>query len=264
MNNVLFIYHGPKGSYPLFAEAAKKSNLDTQYTYYSSGLLEYDLRSVQAVYLRDPFYMGAQLAETDINRLNGFLARAAALGIYIVDGIKTYDDLLIEDKWRQYQLYQDFMPNTYELIHSTDFTESKQLIKQRLSSRARGVLYQYSERSKECGGSIIQDIIHTQNEYRVYVINGEVMPVVSVKSPKTIHQKTRLIGITDIPRAVREFVQNIIPIHPFDFVGYDIADTGDQLYLLEANRSCVFNAYYRRSGINLAETFFTHLQNKLH
>lgn len=214
------------------------------------------------LYLRDPFNDVKASVTTIKNITQKILSRFK--DAYKVDGISSYDDLLFEDKWRQYQLFSRFMPKT-ELLDSLDGVDfTKQLIKKRISCRSRDIIFDKESFPKTAKPDdyIVQDKINIEQEYRVYMVGDKIVEPIAIKSHKTPNQTVKIIGLeSSIKPGIGWICRYVYQKTKFGFVGLDIAKTQNGHFLLEANRSCQFKSYFRISSINLAQTVNTHLLN---
>lgn len=148
------------------------------------------------------------------------------------------------------------MPETKILTNIEEVDADNVITKKRISSRARGIFFD----SKEVQGDrlsdyIIQDKVKIDKEYRVYVIFDEIIEEGTIKTSKDENSKVKVIGVEALNEEIINFVKRIIKENKFDFIGLDIVRSGDEYYLLEINRSCLFNGYFRESKVNLAEVF---------
>jgi|GEM_PF-653797 len=181
---------------------------------------------------------------------------------YSVDNIRTFQDMLFEDKWIQYKKLKEFMPKTYLLSDYSKDLLSNIIIKKRISSRARNIFFNLEEFPKiaKRENYIAQEMLNVEKEFRVYSVFDKVIDTVAVKSPKTIEEKVKVMGTQKIGPELKEFVQNIQKKLQLDFAGYDIAllESGHYI-LIEANRGCFWNSFYADSSINLADNFVRQL-----
>ncbi len=251
-------------SIPLFLtqKIQKKINVDFCFFHESTDEIKKKLvaNNYNYIYIRDPFnyvYDKGNIEE----KFNVILNNRKKS--YLVDNLKILDDIYFEDKWKQYQLFEEFMPKTKLLTNTKDVDNSRLITKQRISSRAKGIVFNSKDMvSDNLSDYIIQKKIKIDEEYRVYVIFNKIIKEASLKSPKTQHSKVKVIGYKKISTKITNFVNNIIKQNKFDFIGLDIAKSKNNLYLLEVNRSCLFNGYFSNNQINLAETFIDKLLKK--
>ena len=206
---------------------------------------EYDV-----VYFRDPFNELTYNLE-DIGLVVSNVTRLHE-DAYFVDGCRSLDDLLFEDKWRQYQKLHMLMPHT-ELLSESLKTDSK-IIKQRISSRARGIYFDTDEIPHNAFDQyLIQPRLDIAVEYRVYVVcDGGVLPKVSVKSTKSEKQAVKVLDVVDMSSKLEAFCHKVIEQLPgMDFIGLDIAELSNgDLVLIEVNRSPQFSRYDELLGTN--------------
>jgi len=186
-----------------------------------------------------------------------------ARGAAMIDGLRSYDDILFEDKWRQYELLSEFMPVTRILTDPDDLSGGGVLAKKRISSRAAGIAFSPEDLSGENPSEyILQDMLSIQEEYRVYALFREIYEPAITRTSKRPDSKVRISGSTPMSDALRVFATDIAKRISFDFIGLDIAWDGDRYALLEVNRSCLFEGYYRETGVNLAEVFMDRLLSR--
>ncbi len=205
------------------------------------------------VYFRDPFNDKA-IPDKLIRKNTDRILRRYQLA-YKVDGITSYEDMLFEDKWRQYRAFSNFMPHT-ELLSSLDIPNlGSKFIKERISCRARGVIFSKSDFPDKADPSnyVVQPRLDIEVEYRVYMIGGEIIKPLAIKSSKTAQDKVRLTGVKEtVPAAIVDIARATYDVTRYDLMGLDIAKTASRYYLLEVNRSSQFKGYLRHSRLNLA------------
>ena len=202
------------------------------------------------VYFRDPFnqndYNHDQIKQTVKSIID-----SSAQSIF-VDNCRHFDDLLIEDKWRQYQLLAEFMPPTEILKGNDKFIDGQHIAKDRLSSRGRGMVFHKKDINSR-RSYIIQLILKITSEYRVFGVNGEIIAKAAVRSSKTVQSKVKMLRVDNISTELLEFSRKIYQRLPqLQLVGFDIAvlESGEQI-LLEINRSPQFSRYNEMMDINL-------------
>ena len=219
------------------------------------------------IYLRDPFNTG-DCNEARIRELLSNLVRDYPSARYI-DECSTYEGLLIEDKWRQFELLSDFMPKTLLINNISDESEindaklrlgvrgkSSVIAKARISTRSRDVVLAKSDTKPELS-YILQQRLNLVKEWRVYGVNGEILPTAAVRTSKTNGVKVRTKGVEELPTNLIGFAEDVYARIPqMDLVGFDIAITNDNKpVLLEINRSPQFKQYNQATGTNLANKF---------
>lgn len=216
--------------------------------------------SYDYIYLRDPF-AGDELNPNEIkNKINFVLKNKK--NAYMIDKINDWKDVFFEDKWIEYKLLAEFMPKTEKLVDYAKINFNKYFIKERLSSRARGIVFN-QENIHANKHYIKQEKIDIYKEYRVNTIFDEIIDPVTIKKPKTKDSKIKIIGAEKLTEDLRCFVEKIMRKIKFDFVGYDIARLKDrELMLIEVNRSCLFAGYKRIVGVDLSSVFINKLLNK--
>ncbi len=213
------------------------------------------------IYIRDPFpsKLSKNTIEERVSKIINLDTNA-----YYIDSIENLEDIFFEDKFRQYKIYSDFMPPTQLLSDVQNVPFNNYIIKKRISSRSTGILFDIKDiqDSQEKQNYILQEKLHIEKEYRVYVIFNRIIPTVSVKSTKTQSVKTKVIGAEEIGEELENFVKMLLEKNKFDFLGLDIAQVKNKYTLLEINRSCLFGAFYKHTGINLAEAFISGLLSR--
>jgi hypothetical protein len=205
------------------------------------------------LYFRDPFNDPSisELAAQETTKEVLEKVRAA----YSIDGIASYDDLLFEDKWRQYQLFGELMPRTKPLDSLDEVDFDKELIKKRTSSRSRDIVF--TKAAFPIGNNlsdyIVQTLLGIEVEYRVFVIGGKIIHPLLIKTSKTPDQKTKVTGTEDLidPR-IEDISNRVHRVTGFDLMGLDIAKVGQNFWLIEVNRSCQFKSFDRETGQNPA------------
>lgn len=187
-------------------------------------------------------------------------ARTQNPSITFVDGMGTIDEIIaFEDKWRQYEIYSEYMPTT-KLLSSiggtSDFT--RPIYKQRLSSRGAGVTWNVEEVKGEPDTWIVQESLAIGEEVRVYVIKGEVYPIGAIRHSMSADQKTQAYDSRRLNNDEIQFATSIAKKVPtLDMIGLDIARTTDgKLFLMEVNRSPGFGAFEKLTGANLADFLY--------
>lgn len=219
---------------------------------------EYDV-----IYFRDPFNTG----EYDVEYIKSTLVHIKQQypeAVYI-DAVTRYEDLLFEDKWRQYQLVGEFMPSTELFDTKSKFRAGSTIVKKRISARARDII-QTNEQLVDIALEeyIVQEKIDIDAEYRVYTIGNRVLPFMTQKSSKTLDTKVKVLGVTKIDDAVAQFVQKIqAKLEDLDLLGYDIARTPTGLALIEVNRSPQFKRYNELTYTNVADELRTYIEDKI-
>ena len=258
MKKILIVTTFSDLSVPFFLAQSVRKDVAVDIVFYNDGwtLLQAYLaqRQYDSVYLRDPFNDKVDQSESkEIVRGIGTMFPES----YFVDHVRDFDDILCEDKWRQFQEYGAFMPKTEILRNPHDIAVGRTIAKKRLSSRARGIVMTAADfpREDSVDDYVLQECIAVDREFRVYVICGDIMPTVSIKSPKTATQKVAVVGHEKISPDLMAYVQKLVVQIPYDFVGLDIVQRGAVFYLLEVNRSCLFNGYFAQTGVNLAHVF---------
>lgn len=221
------------------------SGVETEVIYYGDDMQS--LTDVDLVYFRDPF-----VVQYDIGSIERTVREVARAGAYSIDHIKSIDDLFFEDKWKQYLRLSSYMPNTRLLSDGVD--AQGVIIKKRISSRAKAIMFDTSEVEGDFEDYIIQDMMEIHKEYRVYCVAGNIIDTVSVKTSKTKTQKVKVDHIEPLPSDVGYLCSDIMRAIPeLDFVGIDLARTPEGLRLIEVNRAPQFKKFSELTGVNLAE-----------
>lgn len=208
--------------------------------------------SFDYIYIRDPFL---KLSHPEIKEKLSIIF-ANSKQARLIDNLKSIADVFLEDKWKQYQKFPEVFPQTRLVASQIKPDFSKEFVKERISSMAKGVVFSLEEMKKD-QNYLAQKKINIKKEYRVFSLFGETIDLMMVKSSK-IDLTTKILGQKTEPLSeeIKTFVKKVDKVFKFDFAGYDVAvDEKGKLYLLEVNRSCYFGAFYRLSGINLAEVF---------
>ena len=238
-------------SAPLFTEQSAMPVVVARYTDDLDALIR-PLTEQQhgALYLRDPFNTDTFDPDLLSDIITKILAHTGSL--YVVDHLKSFDEVLFEDKWNQYQTFAGYMPAT-RLLTPHDTIPDAGFIKKRISSRARGVVFSPEQITEPHDHYIVQEPLSIEKEFRVFVVCKDIQQQVSIRSSKTEDTKVKTAATESISPELHKYVEQIVQQIPFDFVGLDIAQTPDGFSLIEVNRSPQFNAYHTETGINLAQ-----------
>jgi hypothetical protein len=212
------------------------------------------------VYIRDPFNTGGlQLDEISpkVERIHN--SHPAA---YYVDQANSIEDILIEDKWRQYGIWGKWMPQTQ--LGGRGVSLGGQLIaKKRISARSRDILFNFNV-DKLPSDWIVQERLSINEEFRVYVLFGQSVEQVSVRRSKLPGRATKVIGLRPLSAEEAKFVRKLTSeMDRFDLVGLDIALTPSGLRLIEVNRSPQLRRYNELSGDNIVVDFWHRIQERL-
>lgn len=253
--NILLVTTRRDMSLPSLRQAAAMQGLDPVVAYYDQPESEIKsmLEGVQAnfLYYRDPFN-DSELSRAKLENTVKTVTSLESSPVF-VDAAKSFSDMLIEDKWRQYQFLGDLMPATRLLRDHSEFIDNQHIAKPRLSSRGRGIAL---KRQDLIPGQkyIIQPFLTLKREYRVYGIHGSIVPVSAVCSSKTVSTKVKVIGIEKISDKLTKFAAKVYSrVSGLQFVGFDIAITAEgRPVLLEINRSPQFSRYNEVTDTNLA------------
>lgn len=249
---------------PLFLvqRIQKKLQIDFCFFHETTNIIKEKIISnnYRYIYIRDPFNY---VFDKDNIKEKFDIIMSNSKNGHIIDNLSELNDIYLEDKWKQYQLFSKFMPKTRVLTSSEEADDDNFITKKRISSRAKGIVFNSKGlKNDNLSDYIIQNKIKIEKEYRIYVIFNEILEEALLKRPKTQSSRVKVIGREKLPATIIDFVKNIIKKNKFDFIGLDIAKQGDNLYLLEVNRSCLFNGYFSTTGINLAELFIDKLLEK--
>ena len=195
------------------------------------------------IYLRDPFNdeniapYAKQYVE-DALRAFRFLRS--------IDSITSYDQMKsFEDKYNQFMLYSEYMPNTF-LPSAGEFCEGEHLAKKRISQRAKGI---YFEKANFDDSYIIQDLMDIQEELRVYAIFGNLVEQATIRSSKSPDSKVKVVGKRNLTEKEKEICGKIVTLSKLDFIGIDLAVLKNgELKLIEVNRSPQFKRFVELYG----------------
>lgn len=259
MKKILIVTTNKDSSLPNLRAAALRMDFQVEAVYYDDPLNELTLVAENTqfdyVYFRDPFNVGT-FATDVIRRAVAKIYQLQPTAQYI-DNTKTYDDILIEDKWLQYQRLSQFMPHTELLLAAEQFKDGRHIAKERLSSRARGIVFTKAA-IKPSADYVIQELQDVQCEYRVYGVHDRIVPMAALRSSKTADSKVKLTSVERLPDHLQNFAETVYHQLPeLQLIGLDIIETvSGQVYLIEVNRSCQFSRYQQESGTNVAQLFF--------
>lgn len=251
-------------SLDLFYETEAIGLIGPRHIFYGSKQLDEELSDAEFryIYFRDPFNDGdlnIDTANTTFNRIIKKYPRA-----YIVDGLKSFGDILFEDKWRQYELFKAVMPRTGLLKDHKTVDYSANLVKKRTSARSKGIVADRDNFPADAAQKdyIVQSKLDIDKEFRVYMVGGQIIKPLGIKSSKLSSPRVELIGVEDnIPVEITKMCKIAYDKTGFDFMGLDIARTKEGYFLLEVNRSPQFRGYNRVSGLNLAMSLNRYLLN---
>ncbi|MDB5162990.1 MAG: hypothetical protein JWN28_597 [Candidatus Saccharibacteria bacterium] len=216
----------------------------------------------ETVYIRSHFGRPETLPQVYRTETEDIINRAKQINpnINFVDGTDSVDLILdTEDKWRQYEIYSSFMPNTKLLNDNLDVSGfERPIFKNRLSSHGNGVTWNINETTIPREDWLIQESLDITEELRVYVIKGKVYPVGAIRQSKTIDQGTQAIDSRYLTPDEVDFCLKIgLQAPSLDIIGLDIARTSNgKLYLIEVNRSPGFGKFAELTGVNLADFLY--------
>jgi hypothetical protein len=249
-------------SLDLFSEPGNKGLIELKYIMFEPSEDELD-RIMQTdfknVYFRDPF----NKAQYSLERVRGIASRLLNRykSAYFIDGITSFDDLVLEDKWQQYKKFSDIMPPT-KVLTSLKEPAWDEFIKKRISARSKGVIFGVDDYPPQAKPQeyIVQPKLRIEKEYRAYMVGGEIVSPLAIKASKTAKQPVRLISLQEkIPSDILKIGQAVYDATNYDLCGLDIAQTKDGFFLLEVNRSPQFKKYMQLTGTNLAALLKSHL-----
>ena len=233
------------------------ANLQIEIILYEDELAKFkklaqDLPSFKLIYARDPF--NSIMVQNWEQKIQPIVEAINTQPIQSIDHVTTIKDFYLEDKWEQYQLLSQFMAPTKILEASDTFNPKIQFIKKRISSRAKGIIFDLNQIDNP-SRYILQDKLNIQEEYRIFTLFNQVISPAVYKSSKTQTSKVKIDRSKTkiINPELAKFVQQILNQLNLDFTGLDIALTTQNEYrLIEVNRSPQFKAFYETTGINLA------------
>lgn len=208
------------------------------------------------IYVRDPFN-GIEVQNL-LKKLIVLLDNIKAKSY--IDNLLSPEDVFIEDKWKQYEIFYEFMPKSLIFTKDMPYDLDRQIIKKRVSSRGRGIVID-PKKITEPSKYLIQEKLNIKNEYRIFAIKGKTVKTIVGKQFVYDQQlnKVRVIiqPALQISHKALKFVESLNNKHKLDFVGYDIAELKNGNFkLIEVNRSPQFIVFYKKTGINLAEKLF--------
>ena len=195
------------------------------------------------VYLRDPFNdqeISPRAKEYVENALKTFHFSKS------IDNITAYEQMeSFEDKYRQYMLYSDYMPNTFLPSNGT-FRNGEHLAKKRISQRAKDI---YFSEANFDDSYIIQDLMDIQEELRVYAIFGNPVEQATIKTSKSPESKVKVVGKRQLTEKEKDICGKIATLSGLDFIGIDLAVLKNgELKLIEVNRSPQFKRFVEMYG----------------
>lgn len=210
--------------------------------FYDKHLSGYD-KCYNIIYLRDPFNdydISSCVEEYVENALKTFHFS------YSIDGITSYEQIKsFEDKYCQFMLYSDFMPNTF-LPSNGAFCNGKHLAKKRISQRAKDI---YFSEEKFDDNYIIQDLMDIREELRIYAIFGNLVEQATIKTSKSPDSKVKVVGKRQLTEKEKEICKKIANLSGLDFIGIDLAILKNgNLKLIEVNRSPQFKRFVELYG----------------
>ena len=221
-----------------------------------------DLKNYESVYIRSHFSTPELLPQKFRPEIEDLVAQARSKNqtVTFIDGMDTVDAIVaFEDKWRQFEVFSEFMPSTKLLSNTEDTTGfTRPIFKKRLSSRGAGVTWNKDEVVGLPEDWIIQESVNIIEEIRVYTIKGKVYPIGAIRHSMSVEKKTHAVDSRELDENEIQFAAKIGEKAPeLDIIGLDIARTTDnELFLMEANRSPGFGAFKKLTGANLADLLY--------
>lgn len=254
-------------SLPLFGLAESQQLIEPVIISYAAPLSP-DTTVLQAtypfVYFRDPFNDPA-VSQGTVQQIVQTIFERYPLARY-VDHLTSYQDLLLEDKWKQYQLFSDFMPPTRVLQANERIDFTTEIVKGRISSRARDIILTEEVFSAitRPNNYIVQQRLAIEAEYRVYMVGEVICTPLALKTSKREHQKVKIADITEhVDHELRTLCLSVHARTGYDLMGLDVAKTADGYRLIEVNRSCQCSAFYKKSGQNVIAALCTVLAQEI-
>ncbi|RYF29208.1 MAG: hypothetical protein EOO17_02330 [Chloroflexi bacterium] len=214
------------------------------------------------VYIRSHFSQPSTMPQNFQSEIEEVVERVKHTNnnVRFIDGMYTVDAIVaFEDKWLQYETFNEFMPRTQLLDTHTDISSfDRPIYKNRLSSRGSGVTWDRRTTEDSVHGWIVQESIEIKEELRVYIILGEVYSVGAVKRSMTEGDKAESVDSRALSQDEIDFTRRAMKQSPtLDIAGIDIARTiNGKLILLEVNRSPGFAKFYEITGVNLADRLY--------
>ena len=215
----------------------------------------------KSIYVRSHFSKAELQPQNFQDTITAIVSRAKSLNpnIHVVDGMDTVEKIIgFEDKWNQYQIYSEFMPQTEVLNTLNDSNDQEFIYKKRLSSRGLGVTADLSEVTGPENEWIVQEKLDIDEEIRVYVIRGKVYPKGAVRRSMAANQMTQSISVRELTNDEIAFASAVGQrSNALNMIGLDVARTSDgTLQLMEANRSPGFGAFAELTQVNLADVLY--------
>ncbi len=214
---------------------------------FSSQLVDFN---PDLLYLRDPF----NTLNYSLGNIQNKVEICKSINANYIDQTSDIEDLLFEDKWVQYQKFSKYQAKTELFVDKASFKSERFIYKPRISSRGRGI--NFDQIPPVDGSYIQQEKLLIIKEFRIFVVSGEILPQIALRSSKTENSKVKQRGVFDIKTVsgLEDFVDEIMSLIKFDLVGLDVAVlNNNEFKLIEVNRSPQFSAYFRDSGTNPAE-----------
>lgn len=216
----------------------------------------------ETLYIRSHFGQATTLPQVFHSEIEDIVRRArnANPGIKFIDNTSTVEQILtIEDKWHQYEIFNEFMPKTQLLTDELGINGfERPVFKNRLSSHGNGVTWNREEVTNPINDWLVQESLDITEELRIYIIRGEVYKTAAIRQSKTSNQSTQAVDTRELIQEEIDFSLKVAQkAHNMDIIGLDIARTSDgKLYLMEANRSPGFGVFNKLTSVNLAAILY--------
>ncbi len=183
-----------------------------------------------------------------------------------VDGIQSYSDFHISDKWVQYKLLgESFFPLTTNQFDEIRSEKSNYLAKKKISGRSKDIILEIDESNlpSNIEDYIFQKKVEIKEEYRLYLCNNYIEPKVSLRASYK-GEGVRVIGVCQISEELLSYAQLVINklskagyLNTTHLYGLDfVLSKANNFHLLEINRSPQFSVSYQQTAINFFETLF--------
>jgi len=210
-----------------------------------------------SVYFRSHFSRPATMPQNFAAEIDMITEQFVGQDVYFVDHVTNVEAILaIEDKWSQYQLLGEYMPETY-LASESPLGGQSLIFKKRLSSRASGIAWSRDEISGDLIDWIVQPRLEILEELRIYAVRGVICPMAAVRQSKTENQKVKVTELRPLSNEEIAFAEHVCSKIPqLDFVGLDVVVTPEGPALIEVNRSPDFAAFTKIADANLAEQLY--------
>ncbi len=215
----------------------------------------------ESLYIRSHFSEPKLQPQNFRNEISRIVAQSKEKNpnIKVIDEMDTVEKIInFEDKWKQYQMFSEFVPRT-QLLDEVESTDDRKMIyKKRLSSRGEGVTRDIRDVHGLANDWITQEMLDISEELRIYVVCGRVYPAGAVRRSMTNGQKTQAISARELTQDEVTFATMIYRrATNLDVVGLDVARTATgELRLMEVNRSPGFSVFATLTGVNIADLLY--------